>query len=293
MEVRKRIGYPKSVFHVMNRGARKVGIFADDTDRKIFRGLLGRFAEKHSVTLLGWCLMPNHYHLQPDCEGTPLSMMMRDLDRTYARSFNERHGTTGCLFQGPFKSMVIQDREGIAYVNRYIHLNPIDLGRTAEGYSWSSCGAYLGTSKIPSWMDLEPVMAILRTPERSDAESYAYYLEQGFQRRKRRPKKSKDPIGSFYMEWIRHLEERCLDKLLGREEVLGKVSVPTLVAWLAHRVQNIPAKVVADFYGYGSAATVRANCTRMQERLDEDPELRAALASATILTTLEPSRRSG
>src|SRR5205085_8010509 len=113
----------------MNRGARKVSIFADQTDRNTFRNLLGCFAEKHSVKILAWCLMPNHYHLQPDYEGTPLSLMMRDLNRTYARRFNERHGTTGCLFQGPFKSMLIRDLDGLAYVNRYIHLNLVDLGQ--------------------------------------------------------------------------------------------------------------------------------------------------------------------
>jgi putative transposase len=287
MELRKRIGYPRSIFHVMNRGARKVGIFADDTDRRIFRGLLARFAEKHAVTILAWCLMPNHYHLQPDCEGTPLSLMMRDLDRTYARSFNARHGTTGCLFQGPFKSMVVQDQEGIAYVNRYIHLNPTDLGRPAEGYSWSSCSVYLGVAEVPPWMDLEPVMQILRKAGQSDPESYSYYLQQGFHRKKRKAKKPKDPIGSFYSEWIRFLEERCIDKLLGREEILGKVELSTLVAWLAHRIHDVPAQAVADYFGYGSSATVRANCTRMQERLNQDPGFGEALRSATILTTLE------
>src|SRR6185503_17539781 len=94
---------------------------------KIFRGLLGRFAQDYSVKILAWCLMPNHYHLQPDSEGTPLSHMMRDLDATYARSFNARHGTVGCLFQGPFKSIHIRDSEGLTYVNRYIHLNPVDI----------------------------------------------------------------------------------------------------------------------------------------------------------------------
>jgi putative transposase len=286
MELRRRVGYPRSYFHVMNRGARKVGIFADDTDRRIFRGLLGRFADKHGVKLLAWCLMPNHYHLQPDCEGTPLSLMMRDLDRTYARSFNERHRTTGCLFQGPFKSMEVTDMEGVTYVNRYIHLNPVDLGRPPEGYGWSSCGSYLGISPVPSWMDLEPVMNALRTPDRSDAESYAYYLQQGFQRRKRRPKKSKDPLSGFYTEWVRHLEERCIEKLTGREDALGKLAMTALVCWLAHRVYNVPGHVVAGFYGYGSAAAVRVICARVQERIEEDPQLQELLRSVNVLTTL-------
>ncbi|RPH40573.1 MAG: hypothetical protein EHM91_10960, partial [Planctomycetota bacterium] len=134
IEVRKRVGLPRGWFHVMNRGARKVSIFADEDDRAIFRGLMARFADRYSVKILGWCLMPNHYHIQPECEGTPLTQMMRDLDGTYARVFNGRHGTTGCLFQGPFKSMLIRDREGLAYVNSYIHLNPLDNGQSQASY---------------------------------------------------------------------------------------------------------------------------------------------------------------
>lgn len=288
MELRRRIGYPRSYFHVMNRGARKVSIFADQDDRKLFRGLLGRFAEKHAVKILAWCLMPNHYHLQPDCEGTPLSLMMRDLDRTYARAFNERHGTTGCLFQGPFKSMVLQDADGLAYVNRYIHLNPVDIGQPPDHYRWSSCGSYLGVEPVPSWMDLDPVMKMIHTPDRSDAESYAYYLSEGLARKKRRPKKKlKNEIGDFYHDWILHLEEKCIERLIGREDSLGKVSLTTLVCWLAHRVYDIPAQIVASFYGYASSATVRANCSRLNERLEQDLEFREALESATILTTLK------
>jgi putative transposase len=291
MELRHRIGYPRSYFHVMNRGARKVSIFADETDRKIFRGLLGRFAEKHSVRVLAWCLMPNHYHLQPDCEGTPLSLMMRDLDRTYARSFNARHGTSGCLFQGPFKSMLINDLDGLTYVNRYIHLNPVDIRQSPASYRWSSCGIYLGLEPVPAWMDVEPVMQSLRTAHRSDAESYTYYLEQGLLKRNRRKKKkSTDPLGDFYEEWIRRLEERCVEFSERCPEILGGICLQTLVSWLAHRVYEVPAKVIAQFFGYGSPATVRANCTRMQERIDQDLGFRDALESATILTTLKSPR---
>jgi len=283
IQVRRRIGLPKSWFHVMNRGARKVSIFADEVDRNIFRGLLGRFAEKYSVKVLAWCLMPNHYHIQPDCEGTPLSLMMRDLDGTYARVFNARHGTTGCLFQGPFKSMLIRDPDGLAYVNRYIHLNPLDLGQPPASYCWSSCGAYLGIANVPSWMDLEPVRQVLRIPGRSDAESYASYLRQRRQRRKVR--KRQDPVGDFYTEWIRRLEERCIEKLVGREDALRRISAATLTTWIAHRMDGLPAGIIASFFGYASAATVRAICGRIQQRLTEDPAFADALGSVTISAT--------
>jgi|GEM_PF-1091455 len=270
IRVRKRVGLPKSWFHVMNRGARKVSIFADEDDRAIFRGLMAKFAERYSIKILGWCLMPNHYHLQPDCEGTPLTLMMRDLDGTYARVFNGRHGTTGCLFQGPFKSMLIRDREGLAYVNRYIHLNPLDLGQTPAGYRWSSCGAYLGLKPVPAWMDLEPVLQQLRTPDLTDAEAYGFYLGQ--RRKRRKVKRRQDPVGDFYVEWIRHLEERCIEMTVGQEEILSHCSTPTLVAWMAQRAYGIPADTIAKFFGQSPGA-VRAASVRVQQRFSEDPNL--------------------
>lgn len=285
MEVRRRIGYPRSYFHVMNRGARKVSIYADEEDRAIFRSLLGHYAEKHSVKLLAWCLMPNHYHLQPDCEGTPLSLMMRDLDRSYARSFNGRHGTTGCLFQGPFKSMVIRDLEGLAYVNRYIHMNPVDIGQSPASYRWSSCSLYLGASDVPSWIDLGPVSQAVRLPDLSDPESYAHYLQAGLVKRKKK-RRAADPVKDFYTEWIRHLEERCIERLQG-EKALALLSISSLVTWVAHRIHEVPAAAIASYYGLGSEAAVRVACVRFQERLDEDPSLRQALERANVLTTFD------
>lgn len=270
IRVRKRVGLPKSWFHVMNRGARRVSIFADEDDRAIFRGLMAKFAQRYSVKILAWCLMPNHYHLQPDCEGTPLTLMMRDLDGTYARVFNRRHNTSGCLFQGPFKSMLIRDREGLAYVNRYIHLNPLDLGQSPAGYRWSSCRTYLGLQPAPSWMDLEPVLQQLRTQGLTDGEAYSFYLSQ--RRRRRKVTRPKDPVGDFYTEWMRHLEEKCIERTVGQEEILSHCSTPTLVAWMAQRAYGIPAEIIANFLGQTPGA-VRASSVRVQQRLTEDPHL--------------------
>jgi hypothetical protein len=64
-----------------------------------------------------------------------------------------------------------------------------------------------------------------------------------------------------------------------------------LVIWLAHRAYEIPAKTVAEYYGLGSAATVRMTCTRMQERIETDSALREALEGDTVLTTLKPKLR--
>jgi REP element-mobilizing transposase RayT len=88
MNVKRRVGLPLSTFHVMNRGARRTGIFSDDEDRERFVGLMGRFARKHGVAILSWCLVLNHYHVEARATGDALWKMFRDLERTYCRYFN-------------------------------------------------------------------------------------------------------------------------------------------------------------------------------------------------------------
>jgi len=279
MEVRRRIDLPRSVLHVMNRGARKVSIFADEADRRIFVAMLGHYAMKYEVGILAWCLMPNHYHLEPDTDGRRLCPMMRDLDGNYARSFNERHHTSGCLFQGPFKSVLIEDPVGIAHVSRYIHLNPVDLGEAPDGYRWSSCASYLGSVDAPSWLDLDPVTTILRNEDLGDVDNYRRYLQEGMER-PRRP--GKDPLTDFSVEWIRFLEQKCIESLTGLEALLGAATMQSLVCYLAHRVHRVGADLVASYFGYRGAAAVRTVCWRFQRRLEEDPELQRALRRVDI-----------
>jgi REP element-mobilizing transposase RayT len=267
---------PRSTFHVYNRGARKVSIFADQADRRIFVSLLGRFALKHDVRILSWCLMPNHYHLEPDTDGPRLCGMMRDLDGNYARSFNQRHQSTGCLFQGPFKSTVIEDREGLAYVSRYIHLNPVDLNEAPRSYRWSSCAVYLGTAEAPAWLDAGPVIEALRNEDCSDIESYERYLQAGVDR-PRKPRKP-DPLEDFHGEWIRHLEEKSIERLTGKESLLAGLPIRSLVCFIAHRLHRVPADTVAEYFGYSSPGSVRTACWRIQNRLDQDPQLQEALS---------------
>ena len=276
MEIRRRVGLPRMFLHVMNRGARKVSIFASEADRQIFVGLLGRFANKYEVRIVSWCLMPNHFHLESDAEGTPLYQMMRDLDGNHARAFNERHETTGCLFQGPFKSMAIDDPRGLAYVSRYIHRNPIDLGIAPEMYRWSSCRSYLGLEPTPDWLNPSPVMAWVRQEGMSDGEAYLRYLQSAPPMRKKRAG-VQDEAQNFYEEWIRYLEEKCSEKLLGYEAVLQGMAFSTIVTWVASRIYGVPGAAIAAYFGYANAKSVHSITWRLEKRMTENPELADAL----------------
>ncbi len=286
MEIKNRIGLPRMPFHVMNRGARKVAIFADDQDRALFVKLLGLFALKHEVKVISWCLMPNHYHVEPESEGTPLSRMMHDLDGTYAHAYNERHDTTGCLFQGPYKSFSVRDAGGLAYVSRYIHANSRDLKIRPQDYPWSSCRSYLGLEPTPRWLDPSPVLDLWSNRGDSPAACYRKYLEAVPPKRRISTRRGEEG-DDFYLEFLRHVEERCSEWMVILGDLMGRITLQTFLCWVATRVYKIAPRWVAEFYGYESGETVRSIAGRFQKRMEDSPELWEAVETVTKTATLK------
>lgn len=276
MRLKKRKQLPRKFLHVMNRGARRLTIFADDRDRALFVRLLGKFALKHSVPIISWCLMPNHIHLEPDAEGAPLCNMMHDLQGTYSHAFNARHGTSGCVFQGPFVCTDIGDPRGLAYVSRYIHLNPSPLGVSPLSYKWSSCRSYLGSAWTPEWLNPNPVLTLFGADRASQIEGYRGYLLSPPVRRKRR--KMKDEYGDFFMEYMRHLEEKFTERAIMVGPALPKTPLRTLVCWAARKIHEVPLRVVSQYFGYESENSVSVLLSRFEERLEGMPEVREILS---------------
>ena len=276
MELKRRVGLPSMRFHVMNRGARKVDIFSTDDDRQLFVSLMAKYALKYEIRLVAWCLMTNHYHLKCEGEGTPLTRMMHDLDGTYARVFNQRYGMPGALYQGRFKSMAILDDDGLAYISRYIHANPLALSIPPEEYRWSSARAYLGLSPTPDWLDPTPVLGLMG-PEGADLTArYAAYLEAA------PPPRAKNAEGvddrqEFYQEYVRYLESRCMDAIERVGGDLRLVAPRTIVSWIASRRYGIPASTLARIHGRREAASTRTLVSRFGRQLASDPALQACV----------------
>ena len=164
-------------YHIYNRGVEKRIIFEDDADYKKFIAFLryylkpvnlqGRtlkdennltippsrrnnnFADK--ISLLSYCLMPNHFHLLVRQEDDrTISSFMQSLITKYVIYFNKRHHRVGGLFQGKYKTVHVSSEEQLKYLSKYIHRNPLPDHPTRsdiEGfanYKYSSYGNYLG-----------------------------------------------------------------------------------------------------------------------------------------------------
>lgn len=135
------------IYHVLNRGNAKQVVFECDTDYAQFVKLLKHAKIRHPISILGYCLMPNHFHLIVcPSRGELLSQFMRWLLTSHVRRHHQRKGTSGHVWQGRYKSFHIQDDEQLLMVMRYVERNPLraELVEHAAEWPWSSHQETLG-----------------------------------------------------------------------------------------------------------------------------------------------------
>ena len=131
--------------HVVQRGNNRQICFAEDVDFKAYAHWLREGAGKYGVEVHAWVLMTNHVHLlatprAPDA----ISRCMQFIGRLYVRRFNCRYQRSGTLFEGRFRSSIVQNRTYLLACQRYIELNPVRAGMVSDpaNYPWSSYRAH-------------------------------------------------------------------------------------------------------------------------------------------------------
>ncbi len=165
-----RIQFPNAVYHVINRGNEKRDIFNDDEDRNCFLKILAQSSKTYNIKLYCFVLMKNHFHLLVETPLGNLSEFMRHFNITYTSHYNRRHSRVGHLYQGRYKSILVEKDSYLTMVSRYIHLNP---ARTAVikslkpnqqllylwSYNWSSLPGYLNPAIQLDFLDYQTVLA--------------------------------------------------------------------------------------------------------------------------------------
>ena len=143
---------------MLNRGNYRQSIFEEEGAKATFERTLFEACERAGWVLHAHCIMDNHYHLALETPAGNLSEGMRWLQSVFANRFNRFRKESGHLFQGRFKSLVVEDSNRLAWLAHYIHLNPVRAGICLMGelprYRWSSLW-YLQSKKTrPSVMRL-------------------------------------------------------------------------------------------------------------------------------------------
>jgi putative transposase len=143
MARRNRFAAPGLAYHIVNRGNDRKTVFRQDFDYITFIELLAGGARTFEVSIFGYCLMPNHFHLlvEPRVEGA-LSAFMERVTGRYACAFRRQTGTVGHghVFQRRFWNAAIYDDLAFLSVLRYIEANPVraSLASEADLWPWTS-----------------------------------------------------------------------------------------------------------------------------------------------------------
>ncbi|MCM8801109.1 MAG: transposase [Candidatus Omnitrophica bacterium] len=136
-----RILLDNTTYHIMVRGNQKQNTFLEKEDFLKYIEVLRHYKRKYACKIYGYCLMPNHVHLILEVKkGQDLVKIMQGINQTYTIWFNKKYKKTGHLWQGRYKSMVIQKDKYLLTCIEYIELNPLraNITNSVFNYPWSS-----------------------------------------------------------------------------------------------------------------------------------------------------------
>ena len=168
-------------YHIYNRGNRKQNIFLNEKDYKRYLAKLKEYRQKHNVTILAYCLMPNHVHfLLRQNSPEPVSTFIQKLHTAYSMYFNKKYEQVGHLFADRFKTKIVARDEYLTHLSRYIHLNPEKLVKKLTAYTWSSYPAYMGI-KDDEITDTKFVLSFFKRKNDSNRDvinAYKYFVKE-------------------------------------------------------------------------------------------------------------------
>ncbi len=146
-------------YHVLNRGNGRAEVFHKEGDFAAFVDLLAEANDRLPLRILGYVLMPNHFHLVlwPRGDGD-LSRWMQWLLTSHVRRYHRHYHGSGHVWQGRFKAFPIEQDEHLLTVLRYVERNPLraNLVGRAEAWAWSSL-AWRAGGKRPQLLADWPV----------------------------------------------------------------------------------------------------------------------------------------
>ncbi|MCP4360480.1 MAG: transposase [Chloroflexi bacterium] len=143
MPRRKLAFLPGHYYHIYNRGVDKRPIFHEADNYIFLLHRLKKYALQFQITVIAYCLMPNHYHflLRQDNDQS-ISIFMQRVFNSYTKAFNKRYHRSGPLFAGRYKAKHVADDQYLLHLCRYIHANPVKDGFVTAPEEWQY-GNYL------------------------------------------------------------------------------------------------------------------------------------------------------
>lgn len=267
-----RIDVADGVYHVISRGTERGDLFREDADRLHFLDKLTEAQGRFRLCIYAYVLMDNHFHLIVQTPDANLSRAIQWLKVSYSMWFNAKYRRVGPLFQGRFKSVLVDSHENwMLELSYYVHLNPVRvrrLGLDKRGvklechglksaelaaerlailreYRWSSYPYYAGYKRrAPDWLSLEPLLS--RTPSRAEYRRQAEHrLTEGVELSF--VDKMKDRIALGSLDFI----ERMRRVAPSGQDYEGRVAMHHQYEWrdVVMAVEKVKGQKWSDFAG--------------------------------------------
>jgi REP element-mobilizing transposase RayT len=165
----------------MSRGNRKAIVFEDERDQCVFADIVTEASERYGVPVLAECRMGNHFHMVVLTPRGNLSAFMRHVDGVYTQYSNRRHQRVGHLFQGPFKSVIVENDIHLLAAVAYVLMNPVDAGLVQEPgqWKWSSYSATIGLAPLPPYLSLDWLDTLFPTASRNESQLQFHVFMSG------------------------------------------------------------------------------------------------------------------
>ncbi|MFQ6084578.1 MAG: transposase, partial [Candidatus Aminicenantia bacterium] len=286
-----RIEYEGAFYHITARGNEKRVIFHDREDREKFFSYLEETESRYGSLIHMYCLMDNHYHLLIETPLGNISRVMQYINSSYTTYFNSKYRRIGHLFQGRYKSILVEKDAYASELSRYIHLNPVRGGlvERPEDYKWSSYRYYIGRGKQPKFLKVEMILSDFGRDKRKAKRRYKEYVEEGLKRQIENPLRevvaSTVLGGKDFLKWVkeRFIETReeardlpavrelkgeiGIDVIRGKvEEILGQTSESRKIGiYLSRKLGGRTLKEIAEEYGGISESGVSQIYRRMEQ----------------------------
>ena len=238
------------IYHIMTRGIDKQNIFEEDSDRLRYVDTLKYISDICDCEIYGYCLMNNHVHILIKAL-EPIEKIMKRINVSYVKWYNEKYRRCGYLFQDRYKSEVIESDASLINVLRYIHRNPVKAKVTQNvlDYQWSSIHDYMNratfvkTSTIMEMFSLDDLTAkkeLLKHTNIQVDEEYLESIEKHKVTDEEIVRKFKE-YGILTISELNRLERSQRDSIVGMIKKDPKISIRQL-----SRVTGISKKIIEN-----------------------------------------------
>jgi REP element-mobilizing transposase RayT len=294
-----RIEFPGAFYHVTSRGNERKAIFKSQRDREKFLSYLETASQRYGAIIHVYCLMNNHYHILIETPLGNLSQIMQHINGAYTTYFNVKRARAGHLFQGRYKSILVEVDEYAKELSRYIHLNPVRarIVDNPEDYQWSSYPYYAVIKKAPGWLCREFILGYFDSKLLQAQRKYGGFVHSLFGKEYESP--LTEIIDSIILgkpDFVAEIKDRFLgnkkhdrnlpilralsnrpdiekiietvDSVIGSDNKLSR----QIKLYLCHRYSGRKLKEIGIYFDIGESG-VSQTTRRVSEKLNKDKKL--------------------